>query len=54
MYAFHNPSSKPFALMFFKDIDIAKVGEGRIICYQTRETNLVFIMIKAKVKTVFY
>ena len=36
MYAFHNPSSEPFTLIFFKDINIAKVGEGSVICYQAR------------------
>ncbi len=53
MYAFHNPSSEPFSLVFFKDINIAKVGEGGVIRYQASKTNLIFFMVNAKVKAVF-
>ena len=50
MYAFYNPSSKSLPLIFFKNINIAKVSECSIIGYQTSEAYLNFIMINAKVK----
>ncbi len=54
MYAFYKPFSEPFSLIFFKNINIAKVSECSIISYQTSETYLDFIMINAKVKAIFY
>jgi hypothetical protein len=54
MYAFHNPSSKSLSLIFFKDIDIAKVSECSIIRYQTSQTYLGFIMKNTKIKAAFY
>lgn len=53
MYTFHHPSSQSLALIFFKNIDITKVSESCIICYQTSEAYLFIRMINAKVKTFF-
>lgn len=54
MNALHEPSAKPFTLILLKYVNIAKISEGGIVCYQPRESYLGFIMIHPKVKAVFY
>src|ERR1043166_767983 len=50
---FHQPLAQTFAAVFFDDKDVADIGERRLVCNDTGESDLLTAAVNAEAERVF-